>query len=92
MALDVDEDIQPWDYIFEYPEFGPGWFVLRCVPDEALDAKDHPSTHLKEDRPNPLKAAFRHFRSPYCKNHNKDRNWAWFTDDEIMKTYSYRGS
>ncbi|KAK3384601.1 hypothetical protein B0T24DRAFT_609078 [Lasiosphaeria ovina] len=96
----MDEDGQPtekgsiWcrevegqDFIFRYPNFGDGWFIIRCDGDQhrsSIDCKftDHP---LKYNR------AFSHFRQPVGRHkcHDVDVSGI-YSPDEIVRKFGYR--
>ncbi|KAK0615554.1 hypothetical protein B0T17DRAFT_346820 [Bombardia bombarda] len=85
------KDLDAWevegeDFIFQYPSFGPGWFVLRC------DFGDfRPPVQFKA---NPFDAmiplAMQHYNTENgCKGHVHRRR-EQYTADEIMQEHGHR--
>lgn len=74
--LDKDE-VEGLDIVFLYPDFGPGYFVLRCE-------KDTPGTWKRS----PMDNAQNHWLKQDCPTHDCKRKWK---KDEIMMEFAFRG-
>jgi hypothetical protein len=71
------------EYIFEYPSFGPGWFVLRCHHGEVT------APHTFDRDPLAANRALDHFNDPKAYNcHDTSKR---YTLDEIVMNFGYRG-
>ncbi len=79
-------EVEGTDYIFAYPPFGSGWFVLRCNHGLATKPLLFPFTSdpFKKER-----LAWEHFNgSKALKCHETSKK---YTDDEIMMNFAHRG-
>lgn len=70
-------EVEGLDLVFLYPEFGPGYFVLRCDPAIAGTWKR-----------SPMDNASNHWKKQDCPTHNGKKSWK---QDEIMMEFAFRG-
>ena len=84
-----DWEVEGCDYIFEWPTFGPGWFVLRCDGDGSGEPY-HFTSHPFEVAPGKTSSpAIEHVsRCSVCTNGNR---FTEYTADEIIKRNGHRG-
>lgn len=85
-------DVEGTDFVFKYPDYGPGWFVIRCTPKDGSSAavcfKEHPLSTVGINSSSPAK---RHFNESHkCSGHNTT-DTKKLSSIEIMEAYSYRG-
>ncbi|KAK4249681.1 hypothetical protein C7999DRAFT_29739 [Corynascus novoguineensis] len=80
-------DVEEQDFIFQFPEMGPGYFIVRC--DRGKHIHHFQEDPLKPYRGQPIMV--NHFKSkaPSSKCHKKDDAKTYSTI-EIMKEFGYR--
>lgn len=70
------------EYVFQYPPFGPGWFVLRC------DLGPHSKPHTFTSHPFQAESALEHYNNcKTCKGHDTTRA---YEPNDIVMSYGYR--
>ncbi|KAK3897635.1 hypothetical protein C8A05DRAFT_38801 [Staphylotrichum tortipilum] len=81
----LTHDVEEVDYIFPYPELGPGHFIIRC------DSGDI-STHSFEFPPLEMNRAGRHFvqRNPKGRCHREEDAVFITKNDAMIRRFGYR--
>ena len=71
------------EYIFQYPPFGPGWFVLRC------DLGPYARPHTFTSHPFRAELALEHYNNcKTCKGHDSSKT---YEPNDIVMNYGHRG-
>ncbi|KAH6617787.1 hypothetical protein B0J18DRAFT_261321 [Chaetomium sp. MPI-SDFR-AT-0129] len=87
--IDQDE-VEGTDFIFRYPDFGPGYFVVRCDRREAIHRFERdPFLRATGPHQRGLSQLVSHFNLVSLKCHPREEA-RLFSADEIVKKFGYR--
>ncbi|KAK4162897.1 hypothetical protein QBC43DRAFT_71352 [Cladorrhinum sp. PSN259] len=88
----LSTEVEGIDFMFKYPDYGPGWFVIRCPSKDdtksPVSFKEHPLSAFGPSKPS---LALRHFNNDdgTCYGHSAYKKKP-YSSAEIMELFGHR--